>query len=195
MKSWKLGALGACGLSALSGSAMADGSAFFPDRLSAAPPKVVDPEVVLFAPDDDSVGLGDERFIYSLRGSWLVNGAGADLTVYEADFGAVEFSLVDVLVSADGLVWVSITGTMTTGVRVAGDTSHGSASHRKSFDLEGSGLSEARFIKLQGLGTGPASGTNGFDLDAIAIVNGRVPAPGTLALVGGVLVMRRRRRA
>ncbi len=195
MKLWMLGVVGACASCVLSGAAMADGAAFFPDRLSASPPAVGDPEVVLFAPDDDSVGLGDNRFIYSLRGSWLVNGAGADLTVYEADFGAVEFDLVDVLVSADGLAWVSISGTITTGVRVTGDGSHGSASHRKSFDLEGSGVDEARFIKLQGLGKGPASGTNGFDLDAIAIVNGRVPAPGTLALIGGVLAMRRRRRA
>lgn len=194
MKVSMLGVVGACASCVLGGAAMADGeAAFFPDRLSAAPPTVGDPEVVLFAPDDDSVGLGDNRFIYSLRGEWMVNGAGADLTVYEADFGAVEFNLLDVLVSLDGLDWVSITGTMTTGVRVTGDTRHGSASHRKSFDLEGSGLEEVRFIKLQGLGTGSASGTNGFDLDAIAIVNGRVPGPATLAMLGGLVAMRRRR--
>lgn len=193
MKVSMLGVAGVCASCVLGGAAMADGGAFFPDRLSAAPPTVGDPEVVLFAPDDDSVGLGDNRFVYSLRGAWMVNGAGADLTVYEADFGAVEFNLVDVLVSLDGLTWVSITGTMTTGVRVTGDTRHGSASHRKSYDLEGSGLDEVRFIKLQGLGKGSASGTNGFDLDAIAIVNGRVPGPATLAMLGGLVAMRRRR--
>lgn len=189
----KIGMLVGMGSVLAAGGVWADGS-LFPDRLRAFPNTVDEPEVVLMAPDDESVGLGEDRFIYSLRSYRMVDGAGPDLTVYEADFGAVEFSLVDVLVSLDGLSWVSITGTMTTGIRVVGDEGHGSASHRKSFDLAGSGLSEVKFIKIQGLGKGAASGTNGFDLDAVAVVNGTVPAPATLMAAAGLVAMRRRRR-
>ena len=176
----------------LASHAVAD--SFFPDRLSATPPTVVNPDVVLFAPDDQSIGLGSGRFIYSLRTLVMIDGDGPDMTIYEADFGAVEFGLVDVLVSMDGLSYVSISGTMSTGVRITGDASHGSANHRKSFDLAGSGLSEVRYIKLQGLADGAPSGTNGFDLDAIGIINGRVPAPGTLLALSGLAALRRRRR-
>ncbi len=181
-------------LVAVSFAPIAAAGSFFPEHLRARPAAVVNPEVVLFAPDDQSIGLGDGRFIYHLRSLLMVDGDGPDLTVYEADFGAVEFGLVDVLVSLDGLSYVSISGTMTTGVRIAGDSSHGSASHRKSFDLAGSGLSEVRFIKLQGLADGAAGGTHGFDLDAIGIINGVVPAPGSVLALAGLAAMRRRRR-
>lgn len=174
--------------------ASADIVGFFPDILITAPETVNDPLVVLGAPDDRSVGIGDAMFVYSLGAYRLIDGPGPDLNVYEADFGAIEFHLMDVLVSNDNQNWVSIGSTMGSAVALEGDEQHGSAAHRKSFDLAGSGLSEAKYIRIQGLGTGAASGTSGFDLDAIGLVNWRVPAPSALALLAGPLMVARRRR-
>ncbi len=167
--------------------------AFFPEFLITAPETVNNPLVVLAAPDDRYFGLGEDIVVFTL-GAWRVlDLPGPDLNVYEADFGAVEFNLMDVLVSEDRRTWVSITSTMASAVNVIGDERHNSANHRKSFDLAGSGLAEARYIKIQGLGTGAASGTNGFDLDAIGVIHWTVPGPGTLVAIAGLVALRRRR--
>ncbi len=166
---------------------------FFPVFLITAPETVNNPLVVLDAPDDRYFGLGEDLVIFTL-GAWRVlDLPGPDLNVYEADFGAVEFNLMDVLVSEDRRTWVSIKSTMASAVNVIGDERHNSANHRKSFDLAGSGLAEARYIMIQGLGTGAASGTNGFDLDAVGVINWTVPGPGTLVAIAGLVALRRRR--
>ena len=59
-------------------ASVAAADSFFPDRLSAKPPTISNPEVVLFAPDDHSIGLGSGRFIYSLRDIVMIDGAGPD---------------------------------------------------------------------------------------------------------------------
>lgn len=188
-------ALALAGLAAIPAAvAVADEAlGYFPEFLLTAPETVNDPLVVLGAPDDRYFGLGEDIVIYTL-GAWrVVDLPGPDLNVYEADFGAVEFNLMDILVSNDRREWVSLKPTMAPAVNLVGDERHNSASHRKSFDLAGSGLSEARFIMIKGLGTGPASGTNGFDLDAVGLINWTVPGPGTLLALAGLVPLRRRR--
>ncbi len=166
---------------------------YFPEFLLTAPETVNDPTVVLDAPDDRYFGLGEDFVIYTL-GAWRVlDLPGPDLNVYEADFGAVEFALVDVLVSEDRREWFSVKATMAEAVNIVGDERHNRATHRKSFDLAGTGLAEAKYVKIQGLGTGPASGTNGFDLDAIGVIHWTVPAPGSLFALIGLAAIRRRR--
>lgn len=187
-------------LGALAGAALAAPSAlaaepigFFPEFLITAPETVNNPLVVLGTPDDKYFGLGEDIVVFTL-GAWrVVDQPGPDLNVYEADFGAVEFNLMDILVSTDRREWVSIKSTMASSVNVVGDERHNSANHRKSFDLAGSGLAEARFIMIQGLGTGAASGTNGFDIDAVGLINWTVPGPGTLVTIAGLVALRRRR--
>lgn len=166
---------------------------YFPEFLLTAPETVNDPAVVLGEPDDRYFGLGEDFVIYTL-GAWRVlDLPGPDLNVYEADFGALEFALVDVLVSEDRREWFSVKATMAEAVNIVGDERHNRATHRKSFDLAGTGLAEAKYVKIQGLGTGPASGTNGFDLDAIGIIHWTVPAPGSLVALAGLGLLRRRR--
>lgn len=187
-------------LAALAGSTLAQPSAlaaepigYFPEFLITAPQTVNDPLVVLGPPDDKYFGLGEDIVVFTL-GAWrVIDQPGPDLNVYEADFGAVEFNLMDILVSMDRREWVSIKSTMASAINIVGDERHNSVNHRKSFDLAGSGLAEARFIMIRGLGTGPASGTNGFDIDAVGIINWTVPGPGTLVAIAGLVALRRRR--
>lgn len=177
-----------------SGSASAeDIMGYFPELLLTAPDTVNDPLVVLGAPDDRYFGLGEDFVVFSLGGWRVQDEPGSDLNVYEADFGALEFDLMDILVSNDRQEWVSIKGSMTTAVDIVGDDRHSSATYRRSFDLLGSGLTEARYIKIQGLGEGSASGTNGFDLDAVGLIHWNVPAPGALTALSGLIALRRRR--
>jgi hypothetical protein len=105
----------------------------------------------------------------------------------------VTFSPVDVVdVGSTEVAFVSIDGD-------AGNTDPGA----KSFDLTLAGISSFRFLRIDGNGTLPAFGINGFDLDAVGAINTQapqqqVPAPsGLLLLVGGLLTLgaaTRRRR-
>ena len=93
---------------------------------------------------------------------------GVDFTVYELDQGGVEFGNVVVEVSNDGETYYTLVAK--TAVSIAGDSAHSSASFRRSYDINDSPLTEARFIRLTGLS--PGSGIfAGFDLDAIGIIN------------------------
>lgn len=166
---------------------------YFPEFLLTAPETVNDPLVVVGAPDDKYFGLGEDSVVYTLDTYRILDLPGADLNIYEADFGAAEFSLMDVLVSEDGENWVSITATMAAAINITGDELHNSLGHRKSFDLEGSGIARATHIMIQGLGTGAASGTNGFDIDAVGLIHWSVPGPGSLVALSGLVALRRRR--
>ncbi|MEQ9617373.1 MAG: FG-GAP-like repeat-containing protein [Phycisphaerales bacterium] len=125
------------------------------------------------APDDVIIGIGNGRVTYRLEGFRLIDGPGADLNVYELDSGMAEFDVIDVLVSADGMNFINIDSTIGTAVAISGDENHNDPALRQSFDLAGSGLSEARFIRIQGTDVNPPGGSNGFDLDAIGLVNTR----------------------
>lgn len=155
--------------------------------------------VFLGAPDDTFFGIGGKQVTYDFGVGGVVNRAGAvDFNVYEVDFGAVEFSSVTVLVSVDGIEFVSVNSSASSLVRITGDSVHGSNSFGRSFEL--GALASVRYIRLDGNGTGASGTTNGFDLDAVGVHEvGVVPEPGTwvmmfagLAAVGAAA---RRRRA
>ncbi|MFC1533492.1 hypothetical protein ACFL7M_09040, partial [Thermodesulfobacteriota bacterium] len=102
----------------------------------------------------------------------VVDGAGADFTVYEVDGGAVEFGEISVQVSNNGTNWATLNPLP--GVRIEGDGQHSGGGFFKSYNLSGSGLSSARHIRIKGI-SGGSSG--GFDLDAIGIIHGGPNAP------------------
>jgi len=131
-----------------------------------------DDAIFLGAPDDVYYGLGGQVVTYELDCGFVIDGPGPDLTVYEVDSGSAEFTaLGDVLVSADGVAFVSIKSTETAAVAIPGDEQHGSATFARSYDLEPTGLNAVRFVRLDGAGTGSAGTSTGFDLDAIGAVN------------------------
>lgn len=178
------------------GTALGAVPGYYPGTVFQTPEANPAQSVVIGAPDDRYIGLGAQFVTYNLGGIRLINGPGPDINVYEADFGAVEFNLMDILVSMTGTEWFSLYPTIAPGVDLIGDQRHNSAAHFRSFDLAGSGLTEARFIRIKGLGTGPSSGTNGFDLDAVGLINWIVPAPAApLTLSVFALVANRRRRS
>jgi hypothetical protein len=154
------------------------------------------------APDDTYAGIGGQTVIYDFGNYRIVNAAGNDFNVYEVDFGAVEFSLTTVAVSIDGVTFVDVTASGAAALDLDGDEAHGNASFRRSYDL--GALSEARFLRIDGNGSGAAGGNNGFDLDAVGAGNyrlvqtGVVPLPATLPLLiagfAGLALVRRRGR-
>jgi hypothetical protein len=149
------------------------------------------------APNDSWWGLGSTSVTYDF-GTWRVtNGIGQDLNVYEADRDTPESTAIKVLVSANGINFFDITSTHGALVRIGGDSSHAGGAYATSYDLGPSGLSEVRYVKIQGidltdtqyLATHPQIGT-GFDLDAIGAINYRntaVPLPSALLLLGSGL--------
>ena len=92
-----------------------------------------------------------------------------------------------------------MTSSQTPCVAIVGDELHGNPSFAKSFDLGAMAL--ARYIRIDGNGTGAAGGTNAFDLDAIGAINlvSTVPLPAGMPLLLGALAvltgLRRRSRA
>lgn len=123
------------------------------------------------APDDTSWGLGGQIVTYEWTCGRIVDGPGPDITVYEADSGADEFGSVSVLVSQDGITFHDVTASMVAGVRIPGDATHGGILFRRSYDLAPAGLKSARFVKLDGSGTGAGSSSAGFDLDAVGAIH------------------------
>lgn len=160
------------------------------------------------APDDNYTGLGAGFITYDLGDYRLIDGAGQDFNVYEVDNGIVEFNLVDILVSANNIDFYNVEGSALAALSLAGDGAHGNASFRKSYDVGAAmialGVSQFRYIRLSGTGSGAISGNNGFDPDAIGVANyvnlaGAVPEPATWSMMiagfgmaGGFL---RRRKA
>ena len=162
------------------------------------------------APDDIYTGIGGQWIQYDFGGYRFFDGAGFDFNVYEVDNGAVEFGSVDILVSLNGADFFNVEASAGTAVNLAGDEPHGNASFRHGYDLGAAaialGVSEFRYIRLQGTATGPISGSDDFDPDAVGLVNFRappvvappgVPEPASWAMmIGGLAVvgsmMRRR---
>jgi hypothetical protein len=148
----------------------------------------------LGAPDGRDSGLGFAEVTYDFGDFRIANRAAlVDLNVYELSNSVAEFSLIDVLVSQDGLAFVSVKASERAVVDIPGDESHGSTSFARSYDL--GGLGWARYVRIDGLDP-RAPGVNiGFDLDAIGAheVMAPVPEPGTWALMlGGAAWLARR---
>jgi hypothetical protein len=146
----------------------------------------------LGAPDDTHAGLGEHTLTYDLGTYRLVDGAGQDFNVYEVDGGVVEFSLVDVLVSADGVTFFNVESTFQAAIDLAGDEAHGNAGFRRSYDLAGAvtalGASQFRYVRLDGTGGGAIGGDNDFDPDSVGFANfintaAVVPEPASWAMM------------
>lgn len=159
----------------------------------------------LGAPDDSFIGIGGQEIVYDFGNVRVVNGSGNDFNVYEVDWGVVEFDKVAISASLNGTDWYMVID-QDAAINLEGDELHGDASFRQSFNLPGE-LTEARYIKIDGNGTGAAGGTTDFDPDAIGAVNFRdtelppeppvgTPEPATMLLLGlgliGVLGIRRK---
>jgi hypothetical protein len=165
----------------------------------------------LGAPDDDHTGIGSGYVTYDFGDYRLVDGAGQDFNVYEVDGGIVEFNIVDILVSLDGVNFWNVEASALAAVDLDGDEAHGNASFRRSYDLGDAvanlGVSEFRYLRVDGTSGGAINGNNGFDLDAVAAINyidtrpptGAIPEPATWAMMilgfGAAGSVLRRRRA
>lgn len=143
------------------------------------------------APDDIYLGVGGQTVTFDFGDFRLLDAAGQDFNVYEVDFGVPELNLVDVLVSSDNLTFVSVLASSAGAIDLAGDEAHGDASYRYSFDLGAAtlaGITDIRYVQIEGDGTGSAGFQTGFDLDAIGAANFRqiasaVPEPATWAMM------------
>lgn len=148
-----------------------------PDDCDMAPPTLslnvtgIDDSVWLGEPDDNWVGIGTSFVTYNFGGARVLDGPGSDFNVYEADTGVAEFDKIIVLVKGDTGTFIDITATASPVVRIPGDEQHGNDAFARSYDIAASGLADVRYISVDGVGvTGPAGGTNGFDLDAIGAI-------------------------
>jgi len=151
-----------------------------------------DISVWLGAPDDVYLGLGASDVTYDFGLSPVVNRSGlVDLNVYEVDTGSPEFNAMNVLVSQDGVTFTSIKSSETALVRTSGDAVHSNNSFGRSYDL--GALSWVRYVRIDGLGSGGASGASAFDLEAIGAHEVlAVPEPTTWALwVAGLVAVGR----
>jgi hypothetical protein len=109
---------------------------------------------VLGSPDDINYSIGKNGWCVLDMQNPIVDGAGSDLIVYEGD-SSPEGYYCYAGQTIDGPWQLLGTGTGTT-----------------QFDLAGSGLAEAQFIKILDDGDGTATAPNaGFDLDAIETLN------------------------
>jgi len=154
------------------------------------------PDVVLGAPNGTEAGapsldvlsLGDGGVIVlGLEDLSLTDGEGIDLLVFENPMEAWPETGV-VAVSDDGETWTEwpcdaedesdgFPGCAGVGIVYAGpegaDPTDPSAAGGDAFDLADIGVAHARFVRITDSGANTYDGeTGGFDLDAIAVVNG-----------------------
>lgn len=158
------------------------------------------PEVVYGPPEApgngggslDVLSLGQEgSIVVTFRGVDVIDGPGADLLVFENPFvGWAETGVVGV--SMDGQTWTEwscdaenetegypgcagvalVYANSTNGV----DATDPEAAGGDRFDLGDIGVSQARYVRVRDSGANSYDGVSGgFDLDAIAVVNGMQP--------------------
>ena len=154
------------------------------------------PDIVLGAPMGggdsgslDVVSLGQEgEIVLELTDIGLVDGEGPDLLVFENPFtGWYETGRVSV--SEDGETWhtwpcdAEDVENLYPGCAGVGlvwthpdndiDPTDPETAGGDAFDLADLGIERARFVKIQDSGANSYAGTSGgFDLDAVAVVNG-----------------------
>jgi hypothetical protein len=161
-----------------------DGAGFGQDQL---------PDIVLGSPEGKGEGggslhvvsLGNQGVIVlAFTDLGLVDGEGVDLLVFENAFAAWPETAV-VAASEDGETWSEWPCDVETNVGCAGvaavlansdngiDPTDPVAAGGDAFDLADIGLQRARFVRIRDSGENPYEGTaGGFDLDALAVVNG-----------------------
>jgi hypothetical protein len=155
----------------------------------------------------DVVSLGTGGSIVLGFSDVIVDGPGTDFLVFENPFltsGQPDFELAQVSVSDDGVTWTSFpctaTGVSTTGYGtcagwhpVYSSPTDGispldpAVAGGDPFDLATIGVTSARFVRVVDVGVdytqetclaGSTAKTNGFDLDAVSIVNAALPDGG-----------------
>ncbi|XXF77298.1 cell surface protein [Myxococcaceae bacterium GXIMD 01537] len=137
----------------------------------------------------DVLSLGKEgEIVLELTGLAVVDGPGADLLVFENPFGNFAETGV-VAVSDDGTTWHEFPCASSdraggypgcAGVRpVYSNPDNGisptdpAVAGGDAFDLAALGVTRARFVRIRDSGANGYGGTSGgFDLDAVAVVNG-----------------------
>lgn len=144
----------------------------------------------------DVLSLGRNGTItFGFGGNSIVNGTGPDFTIFENPFriggdpNLVYRELGEVSVSLDGKTWLTfpcdaeaippVGCAGSEPVFANGDVGISSTDPSVSggdfFDLETLGLQEVRFVRIRDVnGTGGSPGA-GFDLDAAAIINAKMP--------------------
>jgi hypothetical protein len=107
---------------------------------------------------DESVALGDGgSLILHFVDNGIVDHTGPDIIVYE-DVGVPE--RVEVEASVDGIIWVSL----------------GVGEGTAGYDLEGSGLATAHYVRITDLGDGlTLAPSAGFEVDAVRANNWKCP--------------------
>jgi hypothetical protein len=136
------------------------------------------PDAMIGAPDDVALDLGGQRLTYRLDCSLIVDGPGPDFNVYELDTGDVEFGRIEVYVSENGTSFHRVTESEGPAVPIAGDEAHGDPAFARSYRLDGTGLSQARYVKIDADGDTSAGFGLGFDLDALGVIHAGADANG-----------------
>lgn len=129
------------------------------------------PQRAVGAPDDVYVALGLGQITLDFGDRPISNDNGQDFNVYEVDFGASEFGVIDILVSNDGLVWRSVKGTESPAVAIVDAEQHNNPIYARSYDLGPVNLGAARYVRVQGLTNTTAGAGDGFDLDAVGAIH------------------------
>ncbi len=156
---------GLVAVAAVSLASSTQGGAFYPTTLSENTTGYAD-STFTGPPDDVFVGIGGQLVTYDFGLNLVKNIPGPDFNVYEVDWGSPEPDLMQVLVSQDGISFFDVSGTRGAALDLVGDDAHGSPSYRYSFQLPDL-WANARYIRIDGDGTGHAGSTTAFDLDAI----------------------------
>lgn len=142
-------------------------------------------------PSIDVLSLGREgEIILEFVDTVLVDGPGIDLLAFENPMTAWKETGA-VAVSADGTTWSEFPcdpldeaggfpGCAGTHLVYAGpgaaDPTDPATAGGDAYDLADLGVTEARFVRVRDSGQNSYDGaTGGFDLDALAVVNGRTP--------------------
>jgi hypothetical protein len=172
--------------------------------LNAMPSVVEGPPVGggLYAGSTDVLSLGNGgQIVVSFEPNAIVDGPGIDFIVFENPFYGAGTDIVadaepgEVSVSDDGVTWTSFPCTDTTssppfgqcaGVHpVLSNPDNGispidpKTAGGDQYDLASIGVKHAKYVRITDkiieACPGPSDRTNGFDLDAIAIVNAELP--------------------
>lgn len=116
-------------------------------------------------PDDMAGNVADDTVTFDFHCGLIGDGPGADFTVYQKDTSAAAFGDIDVLVSIDGVNFISVKGTEAAAVDIPGDEIHGTPLRARSYNVGASAMPHARFVRIAG--SNPAGG---LPLDAVGAV-------------------------